>query len=388
MQIRMASSDELDELKNIWSYCFEDSQAYVDFYFDKKCNPDKTVVLERNGNIISSIHLNQHKIKLNDKVFDTSYVVGVSTLPEARGLGKMGQLMQYSLDTMRDLGQSVSLLMPIDYRLYTKFGYTNTYDIKRVELDIFSLRKFELADDFVKADKSLVNDMKSIYDAHCEKLNAYAIRSSVYFEELIEEMELDSGHIYIAYRGELPVAYIVYSIDGGVFTAREVYYLDRQAYESILKFIFNHNTQTKKVVLFLDEIDPIMDMVENPKDLVCEVRGFMMARIIDLISLVDRLKIRSLSNEKLNLRVEDDYLDNNRGVFEIYTQDSIVMVKRLDDEDRYDLSLDIGELTSLIFSYKSIREVAFLSGEDVEALGSLKEILSLSTKNNHINEYV
>src|SRR3712207_341724 len=126
MQIRMASSDELDELKTIWSYCFEASQAYVDFYFDKSCNPDKTVVLERNGNIISSIHLNQHKIKLNDKVFDTSYVVGVSTLPEARGLGKMGQLMQYSLDTMRDLGQSVSLLMPIDYRLYTKLDRKST----------------------------------------------------------------------------------------------------------------------------------------------------------------------------------------------------------------------------------------------------------------------
>jgi len=388
MQIRMASSDELGELKNIWSYCFEDSKSYVDFYFDKKCNPNRTVVLEKNESIISSIHLNQHKIKLNDKIFDTSYVVGVSTLPEARGLGKMGQLMQYSLNTMRDLGQSVSLLMPIDYRLYTKFGYVNTYNIKKVELDIFNLRNFKLTDEFVKADKSMVQDIKKVYDTYCEELNGYALRSENYYEDFIEEMKVELGHIYVAYRDDMPVAYIAYSIDSGVFTVREVYYIDKRAYESVLKFIFNHNTQTKKVVLFLSETDPIIDMLENPKDIVCELRGFMMTRIIDFVSLIDRLGIRSRSNKKINLRVEDDQLENNRGVFEIYTQNSSVVVRKLDDGSNYDLSLSIGELTSLMFSYKSIGEVAFLSGEDVEALGSLKEILSLSTKNNHINEYV
>src|SRR3712207_3143245 len=219
----------------------------------------------------------------------------------------------------------------------------------------------------------MVQDIKKVYDTYCEELNGYALRSENYYEDFIEEMKVELGHIYVAYRDDMPVAYIAYSIDSGVFTVREVYYIDKRAYESVLKFIFNHNTQTKKVVLFLSETDPIIDMLENPKDIVCELRGFMMTRIIDFVSLIDRLGIRSRSNKKINLRVEDDQLENNRGVFEIYTQNSSVVVRKLDDGSNYDLSLSIGELTSLMFSYKSIGEVAFLSGEDVEALGSLKE---------------
>lgn len=388
MQIRMARRDEIDSLKNIWTYCFEDSQAYVDFYFDKKCDPTKVVVLEKDSEIISSIHLNQHRIRLGTSDFDTSYVVGVSTLPEARGLGKMGQLMEYSLAAMRSFGQSVSILMPIDFRLYTKFGYTNAYDMKKIELDIFSLRKFKLQDEFSRATSDQASQLKSIYDGFCSQQNAYAIRNEDYFRDLVEEMDIDGGHIYIAYRGLTPVAYIVYSIDSGVFTVRELYYRDRQAYESVLKSIFNHNTQAKKVVIYLAMSDPIMSMLDNPKDAICEIKNFMMARIIDFESLIERLAIKSDSQEKFYLRVEDDYLDNNRGVFEIYTEDANVRVRRLNDDASYDLSLDISHLSSLIFSYRSIREVAFLSGKDVETLNSLKKILNLAVENNHINEYV
>lgn len=411
MQVRMARENEVDSLKNIWSYCFEDSQAYVDFYFDKKCDPNKVVVLEREFEIISSIHLNQHKVMLVGKAFDTSYVVGVSTLPEARGLGKMGQLMQYSLDAMKGFGQAVSILMPIDFRLYTKFGYTNVYDMKRVEMDIFDLKKFSLRDEFSRAGYDHTKDLKVVYDEFCRGLNGYALRSEPYFKDLVEEMELDGGHVYIAYRNSRPVAYIVYTIESGAFTARELYYTDRQAYESVLKFIFNHNTQAKKVVMYLAMADPIMAMLDNPKDAVCEVKNFMMARIIDFESLVEGLDIEpdlSDSDEKFYLRLEDDYLDNNRGVFEIYRQGTKVRAKRLEkdvdcnlslgddvdydlsleDDLDYDLSLTIGDLTSLMFSYMSIREVAFLRDKDVEALNRLKKILDLDVRDNHINEYV
>ena len=48
---------------------------------------NNTIVVEEDGEIVSSLQLNQYKIKLNNKVYDTSYVVGVSTFPEARGEG-------------------------------------------------------------------------------------------------------------------------------------------------------------------------------------------------------------------------------------------------------------------------------------------------------------
>ena len=85
-------------------------------------NPkDNTVVVEDENEIVSSLQLNQYKIQLNNKEYDSSYVVGVSTLPEARGRGYMKHIMDFTLNELYRKNQLVSILMPIDYRLYRKY---------------------------------------------------------------------------------------------------------------------------------------------------------------------------------------------------------------------------------------------------------------------------
>ena len=63
----------------------------------------------RRDEIVSSLQLNQYKIKLNDKIYDTSYVVGVSTFPQVRGRGYMKNIMDFSLKEMYKRGQLVSI---------------------------------------------------------------------------------------------------------------------------------------------------------------------------------------------------------------------------------------------------------------------------------------
>lgn len=408
MEIRICQNSEIDKVRKIWDYCFDDGIDYTNFYFEKKFKPENAVVLEKDGDIISAIHLNQHKINLLGRIEDVSYVVGVSTLPEARGLGKMGELMEYSFKEMYKRDQDVSLLMPIDFRLYSKFGYANVYDMLKAKIDIFSLGKFKIMGDFQLASEENVEDLINIYEESQKDKNGYAIRDRQYFLEFIEEMKIEGGHIYINYIDGQPVSYLAYSISNRNFEIREIYYKNINSYKSILKFIFNHNTQCEYLILNAAIDDPARHILENPKDHNFEIKPFMMARIINLQSLLSKLEVNNWCERELVVKINDQYLEENAGVYRFLRtengvlQNTIIsnflaadsmnwdglMVEKLGEDSDFDLEIEIGQLTTIIFSYYSPEEFAMVFDKDLDKVRVLYEILSIEKANNHINEYV
>ena len=152
MLIRYAKKDEINDIKNIWNYCFNDEESFVDYYFKNKYNNNNTIVVCEDNDIVSSLQLNQYKIRLDNKEYETSYVVGVSTFPQVRGRGYMKKIMEYSLNELYRKKQLVSILMPIDYRLYRKYGYEHCYDQLEYNIDIEALKNFKLIGRLYKAD--------------------------------------------------------------------------------------------------------------------------------------------------------------------------------------------------------------------------------------------
>lgn len=100
MNMRYAREEEIDNIKEIWNYCFNDGESFVEYYFNNKYNNNNTIVACEDKDIVSSLQLNQYKIKLDDKEYETSYVVGVSTFPQVRGRGYMKKIMEYSLNEL------------------------------------------------------------------------------------------------------------------------------------------------------------------------------------------------------------------------------------------------------------------------------------------------
>lgn len=405
MSIRICKDNEINKVKNIWKYCFSDSEEYTNFYFKKKFDYRNTVVLENNNEIISSIHLNQHKVYLNEKEFDVSYVVGVSTLPEARGIGAMKELMKQCFYEMYNKGQSISILMPIDFRLYTGFGFTNCYDVLEQRVDIFDLKKFKINGVFKKATKQNVSDLVNIYSESVKQYNGYAIRDKKYFSELVEEIDIDGGYIYINYIDDAPVGYIVYSIINSIFLVREVYYKNIIAYKSILKFIFNHNTQCKKVEMISAVNNPLRQILDNPKDSEFIIKPFMMARIIDFEKFInacdfnikknfinDNINIENMI-KKINIMIEDNYIEKNNGIFTLTYKDGTLKSQRNDEISEYDIKMTISEATSIFTNYMKVEDL-FVLREDYNVLKNREDynkiinFFEFELNINHINEYV
>ncbi len=390
MNVRIATDKDYDQIRKIWTYCFNEGEEVENCYCDIKYRAKNTVVAELDGDVVASIHLNQHTIKLGNKEENVSYVVGVSTLPEARGKGMMKSMMNLSFEEMYNrnqnvsilmpdvvasihlnqhtikLGnkeenvsyvvgvstlpeargkgmmksmmnlsfeemynrnQNVSILMPIDFRLYRRFGFENCYDMIEHRINIEDLSAFRIERDFKRAKESDIDTLIDIYNKSNKRLNGYTVRGKQRYENMFKEVAADGGHIYICSDDKgVYDGYVIYAINEGKFFVREVYFSNTRALKSILAFIYNHNTQCEKVVIMEDVRNTIGNTLKNPKTSESLLNPFMMGRVINtngcFKNIADYFEIDYNYSEKLDnvdenvvIAIKDDYINQIRKIF-------------------------------------------------------------------------
>ncbi|HCU2610830.1 TPA: GNAT family N-acetyltransferase, partial [Clostridioides difficile] len=384
MEIRYAKEEEIESIKEIWSYCFNDTESFMKYYFNDKYKSENTVVALDEGKIISSLQLNQYKLLLNSKVYNTSYVVGVSTLPEGRGAGYMNKVMKFTLNELYKKGQLVSILMPIDYRLYRRFGYEHCYDQIEYTINTDDLKNFKSSGKMIKSNFSQIDDLIQIDRTFLNEVNGNVLKDEHYYENLFKEIQSEDGFLYI-HEGNEKDGYIVYFLQEDKMFVRELFYKNIDALKSMLKFIYNHNTQCKIVTISTPTIDKIRFILDNPKDSDIKIKPFMMGRVINVKKFIEDIDIEKDINSSFNLLIEDKFIDENNGLFKISIQNKKVSVEQLDKkgaekpQEDFDIKLDINTLTQLSFSYIDVNEAIFLNDiKDVseETLETLNCIFS------------
>ncbi|HBF5760792.1 TPA: GNAT family N-acetyltransferase, partial [Clostridioides difficile] len=384
MEIRYAKEEEIESIKEIWSYCFNDTESFMKYYFNDKYKSENTVVALDEGKIISSLQLNQYKLLLNSKVYNTSYVVGVSTLPEGRGAGYMNKVMKFTLNELYKKGQLVSILMPIDYRLYRRFGYEHCYDQIEYTINTDDLKNFKSSGKMIKSNLSQIDDLIRIDRTFLNEVNGNVLKDEHYYENLFKEIQSEDGFLYI-HEGNEKDGYIVYFLQEDKMFVRELFYKNIDALKSMLKFIYNHNTQCKIVTISTPTIDKIRFILDNPKDSDIKIKPFMMGRVINVKKFIEDIDIEKDINSSFNLLIEDKFIDENNGLFKISIQNKKVSVEQLDKkgaekpQEDFDIKLDINTLTQLSFSYIDVNEAIFLNDiKDVseETLETLNCIFS------------
>lgn len=99
MEIRKLESAEHGKTRFLWEKIFrEDSQAFVDYYYFIRTRENTIYVVEEDGAIRAMLQKNPYRMKLEDSVFDSEYIVGVATEKEYRSRGYMRQLLIAALE--------------------------------------------------------------------------------------------------------------------------------------------------------------------------------------------------------------------------------------------------------------------------------------------------
>ncbi|KXZ40103.1 Predicted acetyltransferase [Alkalithermobacter thermoalcaliphilus JW-YL-7 = DSM 7308] len=385
MNVRKAKKEDIEHIKYMWQYCFNDPEGFFNYYFSKKYKEENTLVIE-DKEILSSLQMNQYKICLNKKIYNTSYIVGVSTVAHARGKGFMKVLMKETLRELYNKNQLVSILMPIDYRLYRPYGYEQCYDQLEYNLDIYELREFKTAGDFQKATKQDINSLIDIYNFSMQNKNGFIVRDDEYFYNLFDEVSSENGHIYLHKTDTGFDGYIIYFILEDKILVREIFYKNIKTLKSFLKFIYNHNTQCKSVTIQCPLDDKIKNILPNIKHLKLNIKPFMMGRVINFKEFVKTLEVDNL-NYTLRIKLEDNYIQENNKTFKIIIDSGKIIVNETDE--KYDIKIDINSLSQLAFSYLSVYDLDALEKIQYQKQEHLNILNNLfRPKINYINEYV
>lgn len=199
MEIRKLRQEEHIRTRCLWEDIFtEDTPEFLDYYYSTKVNNNEIYVIEDKNEIVSMLHLNPYQMRVQDKVYQTHYIVAVATLEKYRKQGLMKQLLNHTMQLMADRGEPFTFLMPASEAIYKPFGFEFVYEQRREKV---SGKKCE--DSSLEILEASQGDCQTIADFANEMLKEYDMvtwRDADYYKMILAEQVSENGGILMAKR--------------------------------------------------------------------------------------------------------------------------------------------------------------------------------------------
>lgn len=213
--------ERTEQLKALYRSSFEDSDAYVDWFFANKYREDHVVSLsDDEGRIISALHLVERRIVLGGRSLRCPFVVAAATLPEFRGQGNFAKVMLSALYGLNRQGVVLTELFPVDHKYYTRYGFVNAGKFRVYKVPA---RRVSDGPGSCRTRVCGAEDVEWLYwlyhrfvrDAGAD---GWCDRSKADFRQLLDELASDGGFACLVFSGEsgLPVGYYFEENDGNV----------------------------------------------------------------------------------------------------------------------------------------------------------------------------
>lgn len=308
--LKYLDNKEKKDTKKIWGKIFkEDTNSFLDYYYSYKNKDNKILCKFVNDNIVSMLHLNPYKMFINGYMYNSYYIVAVATLKEHRKKGYMAELLNKSLNDMYKDKIPFTFLRPAKEEIYLPFDFTYIYNHNFLTINN-NFKEIEIIEkDYEKIANFTNNFLK-------EKYNVFCIRSLDYIKILHQEVKSENGNIVMLFDNDNFIGYYVY----WGFN------------EKIIRGVF----------------------LEDKYTVIKETKPLVMARIINLYELFKNI----LSKEDISicLNIKDNIIKENNGIFKINITKETSSIEKLISPLDNTLSLNINDLTSILFGYKNINQ--------------------------------
>lgn len=411
MEVRLLKQQEHGKTRLLWEKVFqEDSKAFLDYYYFFKTRENSVYVVEEDEEIRSMLHLNPFLIQVGEGQFDGRYIIAVATEESYRKRGYMGMLLRKAMQAMYQEKQPFTFLMPAAEAIYTPYDFRFVYDqnvwkytvVEKQEQKSLPVSEAGIGDGA---------DLAAFFmEYFSERFQIYAVRDEQYYQTMLFEQQSENGGIAILKRSEKIVGCFLYGDEDGL-EIREPLYLkeyETEFWAAVGKMCEKHGQKEALVYAGISEEEKI-GTVEFQKQ-----KPTIMVRILHLESLLRLLKTKAGEQIDCSFAVLDSILTQNSRVWKLQSspigeieegEDTVkeadvakevekqrssdceakIYVRETEDSEGV---LSIAALTSLLFGYKSVEEVAedpdvFLSER---LMGELKKIQPLDKI--YLNEIV
>lgn len=349
MKTRKLELNEHNLTRALWEEIFnEDSKEFLDYYYFMKAKDNEIYVIENDQEICSMLHLNPYALKLEDTQFQGSYIVGVATKPLHRKKGYMGTLLRQSLSDMYKRKEPFTFLMPAAESIYTPYDFRFVYDQNHTTLtDVKNIDGYKS----VEATFFDCERIAAFYTENIEKnWQICTLRDSAYYQSLLLERQSELGGIRMVFEEDKLIGIFTYMMEDGLEIMEPLFL---PGYESAME---QSVTQLKTEKNISGNVKIYASLIDTQ-----EKKPAIMVRILHLEQLLKTLKVKPGKQLHCSFAILDYILPQNSKVWEIYNDlnspdtPNVLHVKETEDSEGV---LTIGALTSFVFGYKTLEEIA------------------------------
>ncbi len=360
MAIRFVKRDDYERVIQLDTYCFpwlNDFKDKVRDFIDRYVPDEAILGYYDESNVLSAmLFILPFEIYIYGSIFSMGGIASVSSMPETRHGGKVAELLKSSLRIMKERGQAVSMLGPFSYEFYRKYGWELGFDrlnytIPAENLDGF--KKIGNIKPFEEKDLDILND---IYTEYAKRHNCCTVRNKILWTDFVLQDPYGRNHPRYAYiwfndQGE-PRGYIVYSIRDNRLNITEMIYLDQEAKDGLLWFLFVHQSQIKEVYWSTAPDERLHLDFPNPR-IKMELSPWMMFRVVDVKGALINRRYSGDIDTYFSISIYDPNAEWNNKSFSITIKDENIEVEEIDSGE---LSCNIQTFSQIFTGYVTPKE--------------------------------
>ncbi|MFD0960943.1 GNAT family N-acetyltransferase [Paenibacillus chungangensis] len=366
--VRQLMREDMPESVRMGEYCFHyelsEEQRIVRA---EQTDPSSMLGLFVEGKLASRLMVHSMRIYVQGRLMDMGGVAGVATWPEYRGRGAADKLMRAALASMREVGQTVSLLHPFRFAYYRKLGWELLSEYRMYECPPAILQGLG-GKEYTTRRTDDWRVLDTLYTRYAMRYNGMLQRDEAWWKKLLAG---DSAHRAVCYDGEgKPQGYVRYKASGCTMIIYELVPLVAEARLSLLGYIGAHCSLIDAVKLRSPIVDPLLFLLAEP-GVKHELKPDFMARIVDIESFLKQYRFQSGgSSGSLLLQVTDSAAAWNNGSFLLEINAAGVgSCSRCNDSasQRPAIEADIGAWTAMLLGVmrpSMLRECGRLTASD------------------------
>ncbi|RBI64529.1 GNAT family N-acetyltransferase [halophilic archaeon] len=295
---------------------------------------------------------------------DVAGLSAVASPPENRRRGLVGRLLRESLAEYRDRDVDFSALWPFDYGFYRRYGWATITRYTRYETTPEALAlDTDRAGEFRRLDPDDWESLARVLRAHGENHALAVDRTEDWWRERTFDTWSDGDpYAYGWFRdGELR-SYLVYTVDDGDDGKRldvsDLAFANDEAYRHLLRFLHYHDSQVESVRFYEPANADLLDVVDDPRAVDCEIRTGPMFRLVDVPRALSRVTgpdgQDAEAEGRVVLEVSDPLVDWNEGTFALELDGEGAGCTRTDAAP--DVTTDVNALSQVVAGYHSVGE--------------------------------
>ncbi|KIL37658.1 hypothetical protein SD71_03430 [Cohnella kolymensis] len=370
MEFRQLRADDFDERVALSTFAFQ-FELSAEEVEDRRNNfrpQDGWGIFDENGHMLSGLFLLPFETWIQGRSYKMGGLAGVATWPETRRHGYVSRLLEHSLQTMRDNGQTISMLHPFSFPFYRKYGWEMTCERKQYTIHTAQLPpRIDTPGQVVRMFKPDVELLHPLYSAFASQYSGTLIRDAEWWERRVLNKK---GVIAVYYNeDEEAQGYVFYRVADRKLTIHELVSTNEMSRKALWTYIGNHDSMIDQLTITVAVDDPLPLLIPDPR-IKQEITPYFMSRIVDAEAFVRQYPFAEAeTEEEVNLSLTDQHADWNNGNYRLkIAKEGTARLERLPGEESAPggIACDVQALTAMLAGDRRpslLQETGCISGD-------------------------